>query len=152
MKIDFFEEFPAKENLEKLKLIKFPCRVFIAAKSVKEFQGLEKQAVKINKKIKTAYWPLVKNSYWISPFSNTKDLAELFKELEKTNYPLLIDLEPPFLNKILFLKNIFSLRKNKKLIKQFLEKNKNRITTAQTPQFQIWALELNLDTQRDSSR
>lgn len=133
MQINFYEEFPTKENLEKLKLIKFPTKIFIATKSVKEFQELKKQVKKINKKIKTAYWPLVKNSYWISPLSNTKDLVELFKELEKTNYPLLIDLELPFLNKILFFKNIFSLRKNKKLIKQFLEKNKNRITTAQFP-------------------
>ena len=33
----------------------------------------------------------------------------------------------------MFLKNIFFLRKNKKIIKQFLEKNKQRITTAQHP-------------------
>jgi len=50
MQINFYEEFPTKENLEKLRLIKFPSRVFIAAESVKESQGLKKQAGKINKK------------------------------------------------------------------------------------------------------
>jgi len=133
MQIDFYEEFPNQKNLEKLKLISCKSRVFIAAYSIKEFQKFKKQAKKINKKITCVYWPLVKNSYWISPFSNTKDLIELFEELHKIKTPLLIDLEPPFLNKKLFLKNIFSFWKNKKLIKLFLEKNKTRITTAQHP-------------------
>jgi len=132
MQINFYSEFPRK-NLQKLKLIRFPSRVFIAAKSVKAFQKLQKQAKKINNKIKPAYWPLVKNSYWTSPFSNTKDLIELFNKLEKTNSPLLIDLEFPVLNKKLIFKNFLNFRKNKKQIKQFLEKNKKRITTAQSP-------------------
>ncbi len=132
MKINFYCEFPTKKSLEKLKLIKFPCKIFIAAKSIKEFESISKKAKKINKRIKTAYWPIVKNSYWISPFSNTKDLTELFQQLNKTNYDLLIDLEPPILNKKLFF-NILNIRRNKKLIKSFMQKNKKRITTAQLP-------------------
>ena len=45
MKIEFYEEFPNKKNLEKLKLIKFKTRLFIAAKSIKEFQELLPQEI-----------------------------------------------------------------------------------------------------------
>jgi len=134
MKIEFYEEFPSKGSLEKLKLIKFPSKLFIAAKSIEEFKKYEKIAKSYKKNIKIAYWPIIKNSYWISPFSNTKNLIELFNELKKINNPLLIDLELPLRSKWkMYIKNIFSFRKNKKLIKNFLEKNKRRITTAEYP-------------------
>jgi hypothetical protein len=134
MKIEFYEEFPNKENLKKLKLIKFPTQIFIAAKSISEFQKYEKIAKSYKKDLEVAYWPIVKNSYWISPFSNTKDLVELFSKLENMENPLLIDLELPLAKRWkMYLKNIFYFRKNKKLIKKFLEKNKNRITTAEYP-------------------
>ena len=132
MKVEFYEEFPSKENLKKLKLIKFKTRLFIAAKSIKEFKEFEKQAKAIKKDTEVAYWPTVKNSYWVSPFSNTKDLIELFHELEKIKNHLLIDLELPLVkNWKLYIKNIFQFIKSKRLIKKFLEKNKNRITTAE---------------------
>lgn len=134
MKIEFYEEFPSKENLDKLKQIKFKTRLFVAAKSLEEFRNFEKQIIKINKKIEVAYWPIVKNSYWISPFSNRKDLIELFRELEKIKNHLLIDLELPLAKRFgIIIKNIPRFSKNKKIIKAFLEKNKNRITTAQYP-------------------
>jgi len=132
MKIDFYEEFPLKQNLHKLKQINFPCRLFLASHSIKEFRLLEKQVKTINKKIEVCYWPIVKNSYWISPFSNPKDLKELFKELESCNNKILIDLELP-LNKKLIIKNLFNQFSNRKRIRYFLENNKERITTAQFP-------------------
>jgi len=132
MKIDFYEEFPNEGNLEKLKLIEFKTKLFVAAKSLKKFQELEREVKRINNKVECAYWPIVKNSYWISPFSNNRDLIELFNELNKCPNHLLIDLELP-LNKKLIWKSIFSYFKNRKLIKDFLEKNQNRITTAQFP-------------------
>ncbi len=132
MKIEFYEEFPNKKNLKKLKLIKFPTKIFIAAKSIEEFQKYEKLAKSYKKDLEVAYWPIIKNSYWISPFSNTNDLKELFKKLNKIKNPLLIDLELPFIKRWkMYFKNIFHFRKNKKLIKNFLEENKNRITTAE---------------------
>ncbi|MFH1503337.1 MAG: hypothetical protein ABIE36_01645 [Candidatus Diapherotrites archaeon] len=134
MKIEFYEEFPSKESLEKLKLIKFPSKIFIAAKSIEEFKKYEKIAKSYKRGIEVAYWPIVKNSYWISPFSNTKDLIELFDGLENIRNSLLIDLELPLKSKWkMYIGNIFSFRKNKKLIKGFLEKNKKRITTAEYP-------------------
>ena len=133
MQIEFYEEFPSKKNLEKLKLIKFPTKIFIAGKSIKEFQKFENIAKKYKKNLEVAYWPIIKNSYWISPFSNTEDLVETFKKLETIENSLLIDLEFPLKNKLMILKNSFSFFRNKKLIKKFLEKNYKRITTAEYP-------------------
>jgi len=130
MKIEFYEEFPNKENLEKLRFINFPTKIFIAAKSVKEFKECEKIAKSYKKDLEAAYWPIIPNSYWISLFSNTSDLIKTFRELEKINNCILIDLEMP-INKKMILKNFFCFFKNKKIIKKFMEKNKKRITTAQ---------------------
>lgn len=153
MEISFYEEFPIKENLLKLRLIKFPTKLFLAAKSFKEFKILEKEVKKINKNIECVYWPIIKNSYWISPFSNTNDLIDLFSELDRYKNHLLIDLELP-LKKRLILKNFFRYIKNKELIQSFLEKNKNRITTAQYPLnminilMRIFGLDYNIDYEK----
>lgn len=134
MIIEFYEEFPSNENLKKLKQIKFPTKIFIAAKSISEFKKWEKIAKSYKKSLEVAYWPIVKNSYWISPFSNTEDLIELFNNLDKIKNHLLIDLELPLRKRWrMYIKNIFHFRKNKKIIKEFLEKNKSRITTAEYP-------------------
>ncbi len=130
MRIDFYEEFPSKENLDKLRLVKFKTRVFVAAKSLEEFYHI-KRKIK-NRKVELAYWPIMKGSYWISPFSDTKDLINLFKKLDESKIRLLIDLELP-LKKGLIFKNLFKFTKNKRIINRFMEKNKERITTAQFP-------------------
>ena len=108
MQIGFYEEFPSKDNLEKLKLIKFRTRIFIAAKSLSEFREYEQLVKNYKKNLEIGYWPIIPNSYWISPFSNTGDLEKLFIELERIENPLLIDLEFPLKNKSIFLKNLFS--------------------------------------------
>ncbi len=132
MNIEFYEEFPSEQNFKKLKLLKFPTKIFIASKSLKEFRKYEKLTKKYKKDLEVAYWPIVKNSYWISPFANTEDLTELFNELNKIKNPLLIDLELPLRKRWkMYFKNIFHFVKNKKLIKNFLEQNKERITTAE---------------------
>ncbi|MEK6885466.1 MAG: hypothetical protein AABX17_00710 [Nanoarchaeota archaeon] len=142
MKIEFYEEFPTSQNLRKLKLIKFKTKLFIAASNLKEFQNLEKKVKAINKKIECAYWPTVKNSYWISPFSDTKDLDKLFEELDSCKNKILIDLEFPK-NLILFFKNLLKFKHNQKLIENFLRKNAERITTAQNPLFSAQPLGIN---------
>lgn len=153
MKIDFYEEFPTRENLGKLKLIKFNSRVFIATKSLKKFRGIEKQIKKINKNIECAYGPIAKNSYYISSFSNTRDLIELFEELKNCGNHLLIDLELP-LNRKMVTKNILYYFKNRKIIKDFLESNKEKITTAQYSSsirslfMKILGLNYNLDLEK----
>jgi len=132
MKIEFYEEFPNEKNLKKLKLVSFPTKLFIASKSLVDFKKYEKIAKFYKKDLEVAYWPIIKNSYRISPFSNTSDLINLFRELNSIKNSLLIDLELPLRkNWKLYLKNIFYFRKNKLLIKEFLEKNKNRVTVAE---------------------
>ncbi len=144
--MSFYEEFPTKENIDKLRLVKFKTRIFMAARSVREFRKLEKQVKKIKKDVKIGYWPIIPNSYWISPFSNRRDLIELFNELDKIKNLILIDLEMP-LKKKMILKNIFYFFQNKRLIKKFMKKNKKRITTAEFPAsiFSIFIKILGLD-------
>ena len=43
MPINFYEEFPTEENLKKLRLIKYPSRLFVVTPSLEEFRGLEKR-------------------------------------------------------------------------------------------------------------
>lgn len=142
MQIDFFEEFP-KKALDKAKLIDFPCTIFIAAKNIKDFEKYKLKLTKINKNIKAAYWPVLKQSYWISPFSNHKELGNLEKELTTFKDKVLIDLELPFLNSKLFIKNLLYFFKNKKIINRIM-KHKN-IYTAEYPIFSKiirWKLKL----------
>jgi len=132
MEIEFYEEFPSEKNLSKLSLISFPTKVFLAAKSIEEFQKYSRIARRYKKNVTLAYWPIVPNSYWISPFSNTVDLEKLFSELNKIPNPLLIDLELPLRNRFkMLVKNLFNFKRNKGLIRRFLEENKSRITTAE---------------------
>lgn len=130
MNINFFEEFPDKENLEKLKLIKFPCLIFVASGNLFEFNKLKNKIKKINKKVEVGYWPLLEKSYWVSPFSYTLELKKLVNELEKNkDIKFLIDLEYPLLNKSLFFRNLFCFFKNKKIIRE-INKYSNVYTTA----------------------
>jgi len=140
MRINFFEEFPTEENLRKAKLIDFYSTIYLAAKSYEQFKILEKKLNEINPKLEAAYWPILEKSYWISPFSHTHELKNLIKDLAKNkqNKPLkvLIDLELPFLNTKLFLKNLSSFSKNKNLIKKLFEnasKLNIKIQTAEYP-------------------
>jgi len=132
MQINFYSEFP-KEGLKKIDLIDYKCKIFFAADSLRKFKRIKNKVGEINKKIICCWWPIFKGSYWVSPFSDTDELKRIFSELDNTNEELLIDLELPFLNKKLFFKNLFKLRKNRALIREFLEENKERITTAQFP-------------------
>jgi len=120
MKIDFFEEFPTKKNLSKLKFINFNSTIYIAARSFTEFKNLKKKIRKINSGV--GYWPILERSYWISPFSYTFELRKLYKDIKKNqgrkNLKILLDLELPFLNRKLFFFNAFSFLKNKNLIKR----------------------------------
>jgi len=139
MRIDFFEEFPTEQNLDKARLINFNSTIYLAARSIKEFEGYEKQLKKINPSLEPAYWPILEKSYWISPFSYGYELENLTKELrehnQKSSRPLkvLIDLELP-LDKKLILINLPFYFKNRRLIKELFRKQKQfkiEISTAE---------------------
>ncbi len=118
MNIHFFEEFPTKENISKLKLITWPCKLFLAAHSVKEFKALEKHCTTIKKDISLVYWPVLQKDegYWISPFASHAALKRIFSELEKHPVPTMLDLELPFRKPSRFITGFFDYFRNKRLI------------------------------------
>jgi len=83
MLISFFEEFFDEETIEKLKLVKWPSKLYLAAKNLEEFN--ERKSRIRSKNIKeVVYWPVleVKEGYWISPFSERKAILRIFKEIK----------------------------------------------------------------------
>ncbi len=123
MQISFFEEFPTIRNLEKLKLVKWPTKLYAAAKSLKEFEKI-KSGIR-NKNVKElVYWPIleINEGYWISPFSKRKALKRIFNELKNAKTPVMLDLElPTSKNLKLYLTQFFNFLRNKNLIKKFIE-------------------------------
>ncbi len=138
MNINFFEEFPDDKNLKKLSLIDFPSLIFIASKSLNEFYRIKNKVSRINENIKVGYWPVLRKSYWISPFSYKSELEGLHNDLmrrkSKEKLEVLIDLELPLLNKKLFLLNLPFFFKNKNIIRELFnnqDKMNIRISTAE---------------------
>ena len=139
MRIDFFEEFPTIDNLEKANLIEFPSTIYLAAHSLEEFRELEKNLSLINPELEAGYWPILEKTYYVSPFCYTYELENLINDLEKNKFnntiKVLIDLELPADNKQ-FIINPIRFHKNKRLI-QSLFKNANdfniTIITAEYP-------------------
>jgi len=124
MQINFFEEFPDEKSLAKASLLKHKCVIFIAARSFGAFLVHKYALQKINPLVEAAYWPIINDSYWVSPFANTNELENLHSDLqnsEQKGLKVLIDLELPLKNPKLFLKNLFSFSKNKKIIKSILK-------------------------------
>ena len=126
MIISFFEEFPTKENLDKLKLVKWPTKLYLAARSLEEFNSIGSKIK--NKNVKEfIYWPVLgrKEGYWISPFSKRKALVRIFEEV-KGSVPIMIDAElPTTQNSFLYLSQLLSFFRNKKLIQDFVQNGKN---------------------------
>lgn len=134
MRISFFEEFPTKKNLEKLKLIHWPTKLYLAAKSLKEFEKMKKENKKYTQVKEWIYWPVLekKEGYWISSFSKKEALLRIFSELQEKNIPVMLDLElPTTQNPLLYLTQSISFWSNKKIIKEFIEKYKGIVYLAE---------------------
>ncbi len=131
MKVSFFEEFPTKENLKKIKLINFKTKLYLASYSLKEFKNIKES---INSKYidKIIYWPLIEkeDGYWFSPFINSKTLKNKVQEFMNYNGSIMWDAEFP-INKGLIFRNILQFRKNKKTIKNFFRAYKGELYTAE---------------------
>ena len=109
MLISFFEEFPNRRSLDKLKLIDFKIKLYLAAKSYKKFNYITSKIK--NKYIKEfIYWPILKQEegYWISPFSKERGLTRIFNE--DIHSKIMIDCELPR-NKLLYF-SLFNFFKN----------------------------------------
>ncbi|MBW2981056.1 hypothetical protein KY360_06590 [Candidatus Woesearchaeota archaeon] len=140
MKINFFEEFPTKVNLSRLKLVDFPTKIYAAAKSMKEFERIKKDCSKYMYAQEVCYWPVLheEEGYWFSALSDTAGIKRALHELEKNKSPLIVlwDAELPTLKKSLIINQLKNILKNKKLIMNFLEnahKHNIKIVTAEYP-------------------
>lgn len=136
MKISFFEEFPKKENLEKLRLLGFNTDLYVAVKSLEEFKNLREQIKREYENVnELIYWPILSLSegYWMSPFSKRVGLERVIGELnnETEKLRVLWDAELPMLNKKLFFSEIYRFNKNKRLISEFLANTKHDIEVAE---------------------
>lgn len=120
MQFHFFEEFPTEDNLARTRDIAFPCTLFLAAHSGTEFLHLADRLAYWNPRIEPAYWPILRESYWISPFAFPHELAELGEELSQLatfwTGRVLFDMELPLLHPRLFVSHALSFSESKKQI------------------------------------
>lgn len=133
MQISFFEEFPTKKNLAKIKYVPFPTKIYVAAHSLHEFKSISLPSKNIKERI---YWPLLKREegYWFSPFSQRKALLRIMKELQGKDIPLLWDAElPTHTNPLLYLTQSIVFFQNRKLIRDFVSDRKEIYTAEYFP-------------------
>ena len=124
MQISFFEEYPTKENLAKLKPISWKTKLYVAAYSLDEFNSTKKP----KNVSEMVYWPILKKQegYWISPFSRRSALLRIFNELHNKNVPVMIDAElPTTKNPFLYITQSINFFRNRKLIQNFIKSRKN---------------------------
>jgi len=150
VKVSFFEEFPYEEKMEeKLRIINFPTKLYIALHSVGEFKRFEK---KLN--LPLGYWILLKKweGYWISPFSFRPGLIRVFKEVEEEQMDVMLDLEPPIHAPWLYLLGGVTFFKNKQLIESFIKnRNKKKLPTTlvemkgKEERLRFWGLSYQVD-------
>ncbi|HII14704.1 MAG TPA: hypothetical protein HA362_00155 [Nanoarchaeota archaeon] len=129
MIISFFEEYPTKENLAKLKLVSFPAKLYLAAHSIGEFYRL-KDKIKSKNVKEVVYWPLLKKEegYWMSPFADQNALKRIMEETK--GIPVLWDAELP-MKRILLLKNMFHFYRSRKMIKDFISAHEKEVYCAE---------------------
>lgn len=132
MTVTLFEEFPTAENLSKLRYVDFPVNLFIAAPNIQVFYDIE-ESLKSSLQVETiGYWPTLaqEEGYWLSPFSKRNGLQRIIEELRRVDRPLSVlwDAELPMMRKRLFLTELLRVRKNRSLIREFVEKPPSTIT------------------------
>ncbi|MBI2558787.1 hypothetical protein HYW20_05670 [Candidatus Woesearchaeota archaeon] len=144
MKIDFYEEFPTKENLDKIKLISFPAKLIVAAKSLEEFHSIQNNVRQYkNRNVKeVAYWPILAKDegYWFSAFTKNSALKRIINELQQNKRPLTVmwDAELPFYKSTIlkYLLNYIDYFKNRRIILSFFRnagKYNIKILTSEYP-------------------
>lgn len=131
MHIGFFEEYPTRRNLSKLRLVPFKTDLYLGSSNVKRFLELKRDIKRRYKNVdEVIYWPILALSegYWISAFAQTRALKRIIAELSdvKERFAVLWDAEFPALNKRLFLTELPHVLKNRKIIYKALVKNLKR--------------------------
>jgi|GEM_PF-1420883 len=127
--INFFEEFFTTQDLiERCKKIPPNSTIYVAAQSLNHFLSLQKIVRKEEPRVELGFWPIMPKSYWISPFSFSLELTTLYESLLNYNgggkIKVLLDLELPLITPKLFITNIFSFKKNKKIIEKLFDLSK----------------------------
>jgi len=133
MRISFFEEFPTKDNLDKIKLIDFPTKLYIAAKSINDFNSIKIKSKFVKEKI---YWPLLekKEGYWFSPFAKRKAMIRILNEVKNTNTPIMLDAElPTTQNSLLYFTQLHNFLPNRKMLRKFVRSHKEVYTAEYFP-------------------
>lgn len=144
MEINFFEEYPTKETISKLKLLAFKTRLYLGTRSVKEFLDFRKELKTEFKNVKEViYWPLLSDDegYWFSAFSKKEALTRIFRDIEnsKASFRVLLDLEIPMNNKALFITEIQNYLSSRKLIQDFIKQQSanHAVIVAQLPWYDL---------------
>ncbi len=133
MQISFFEEFPTEKNLDRLNLVDWPTKLYLAASSLREFDKI-KLRIKNKNVREMVYWPILKinEGYWISPFSLRKALLRIFFELRGKKTSVMLDLElPTTKNPFLYLTQGLNFFRNKKIISGFIQDHAGRVYLAE---------------------
>ena len=147
MNISFFEEFPTDPVLEKLDLLNFPVRIYVAAHSLKEFRGLEDRV-----KQPLVYWIVLKKweGYWISPFTARGALVRTFDEVRKESVEVMLDLENPVHAPWQYVLELPNSWRNKQLIQGFVDAAGARTTLVELPgddqKLRFWGLSYESNT------
>ncbi len=142
MNISFFEEFPTKNNLAKLKLVKRKTRLFVAAKNLSEFRKVERFVQKNHPCLQeVVYWPILneEEGYWISPWSDPAALERLFSSLHNNPKPVMLDLELPK-HRGDIIRRLFSWWRNRRKIRQFLSSYSHKIYLVEMAHLPRWLL------------
>ncbi len=133
MIISFFEEFPTRKNLQRLRLVKWPAKLYLGCSSLQEFKricsGIRNRHCK-----ELIYWPILKKNegYWISPFSKRKSLRRVFQELHGQKIPVMLDLElPTTQNPLLYITQAVYFWVNKRTIQNFIRRYDGEIYLAE---------------------
>ncbi len=139
MKINFYEEFPTKENFEKIKLINFPTKLIVTAKSLEEFNTIKNKIDKHKNIKEVIYWPILykDEGYWFSAFTKNSALNRIVNELKQNKKPLTImwDAELPITPSLIFTQ-VLNYHRNRKIILDFFKnakKYKIKILTSEYP-------------------
>lgn len=133
MRVNFFEEYPGDGGLEPAALVEFPSTVFLAAESVAEYRAYRDDLASINPDLETAYWPILADSYWISPFADPDELESLFEATAGFDDPVFLDLELPVGRPELFARNAGDVRANRRRIRQFVQAADGGVVTGEYP-------------------
>lgn len=133
MIISFFEEFPSSDNLEKIRLVTWPTKLYLAAKSLQEFNKVKAKIKSKNIK-EFIYWPILEigEGYWISPFAKRSALKRIFNELKNTKTSVMLDLElPTTKNPKLYITQLLNFPRNRLLIERFIREHAGTVYLAE---------------------